>query len=106
MDIKNFNKTNINDFVKEGQNNNLDEVQQKALDNLKQEYGPQIDDLIGRFQNMSEAELITEVFKIINEKKRNGTFNPQDIDNLAKIISPLLNEEQKKKMEQLIQLIK
>ncbi len=106
MDIKNFNKTNINDFVKEGQNNNLDEEQQKALDNLKQEYGPQIDDLIGRFQNMSEAELITEVFKIINEKKRNGTFNPQDIDNLAKIISPLLNEEQKKKMEQLIQLIK
>lgn len=106
MDIKNFNKININDFVKEGQNNNLDEEQQKALDNLKQEYGSQIDDLIGRFQNMSEAELITEVFKIINEKKRNGTFNPQDIDNLAKIISPLLNEEQKKKMEQLIQLIK
>ena len=106
MNIKDFNNTDINKFVYDAKENNLDDNQQQALDELKQHYGPQIDEMIGKFQNMSEAELITEVFKIINEKKKNGTFNPNDIDNLAKMISPLLNDEQKRKMEQLIQLIK
>ena len=55
---------------------------------------------------MSEGELITEVFKIINEKKRNGTFNPDEIDQLASIIAPMLNDEQRQKMQQLIDLIK
>lgn len=106
MDIKNYNNTNVNDFVKKTQDNNLTNEEENALNDLKDKYGSQIEDLIGKFQNMNEAELITEVFKIINEKKRNGTFDPNEIDKLAEMIKPLLSEEQKKKMEQLINLIK
>ncbi len=106
MDIKNYNNTNVNDFVKKAQDNNLTNEEENALNDLKDKYGSQIEDLIGKFQNMNEAELITEVFKIINEKKRNGTFDPNEIDKLAEMIKPLLSEEQKKKMEQLINLIK
>lgn len=106
MDIKNYNNTNVNDFVKKAQDNNFTNEEENALNDLKDKYGSQIEDLIGKFQNMNEAELITEVFKIINEKKRNGTFDPNEIDKLAEMIKPLLSEEQKKKMEQLINLIK
>ena len=106
MNIKDYNKTNVNDFVKKAQDNNFSQEEKQAMDELKGQYGDQIEELIGKFQNMSEAELITEVFKIINEKKRNGTFDPNEIDKLAEMIKPLLNEKQRQKMEQLINLIK
>ncbi len=106
MDIKDYNKVNVKDFVNKVQNDNLTPKEETALNDLKEQYGSQIEDLISKFQNMSEAELITEIFKIINEKKRNGTFNPSEIDKLAEMIKPLLNEEQKQKMEELINLIK
>ncbi len=106
MNIKDYNKTNVNDFVKKAQDNNFSQEEKQAMDELKWQYGDQIEELIGKFQNMSEAELITEVFKIINEKKRNGTFDPNEIEKLAEMIKPLLNEEQRQKMEQLINLIK
>ena len=107
MDIRNFNNTNdINDFVEQVSKEQLSSEEQSKFEDLKGKYGADIDNLIDRFNGMSEGELITEVFKIINEKKRNGTFNPDEIDQLANIIAPMLNAEQRQKMQQLIDLIK
>lgn len=106
MDIKNYNNNTINDFVNKAQNNDLTAEEENALNDLKGQYGEDIDNLIDRFQNMNETELITEVFRIINQKKQNGTFDPNDIDKIASVISPLLDDEQRGKMEQLINLIK
>lgn len=103
MDIKDFQDTNINDFVNNA--GSSPEMEREAMETLKEQYGSQVEDLIGRFQNMSEPELITELFKLINEKKQNGTFNPQEIDNIANIIAPLLNDEQREKMRNLLFLI-
>ena len=106
MDIRNFNNSNnLNDFTNKVINENLSNEEKSTLDDLKGKYGDDIDNLINKFNGMSEGELITEVFKIINEKKRNGTFNPDEIDQLASIIAPMLNDEQRQKMQQLIDLI-
>ena len=106
MDIKDFKDVNLNDFVENIDNVKLDRKEQDAMETLKEQYGTQVEELINKFQNLSEPELITELFKLINQKKQNGTFNPQEIDNIAKIISPLLTDEQRDKMNNLLYLIK
>ncbi len=105
MDIKDFNDKNINDFVTKVEEGQMSQEEQDAMQSLKDQYGTQVEELINKFQNLSEPELIAELFNLINEKKRNGTFNPQEIENIANIISPLLNAEQREKMRNLLLLI-
>lgn len=104
MDIKDFQGTDIKQFIDNSVENTQSE--KEAMEALKEKYGTQVEDLINKFQTMSEPELITELFKLINEKKQNGTFNPQEIDNIANIIYPLLTPEQRDKMKNLLLLIK
>ncbi len=105
MDIKDFKDTPIDDFIKNNGNVKMSNEEQDAMQSLKERYGAQVEELIDKFQNLSEPELIAEFFNLINEKKRNGTFNSQEIQNIANIISPLLNEEQLEKMRNLLLLI-
>lgn len=105
MDIKDFKDANINDFVNKAEEGEMSREEQDAMQTLKEQYGTQVEELINKFQNLSEPELIAELFNVINEKKRNGTFNPQEIGNIANIISPLLSEEQREKMRNLLLLI-
>ena len=106
MDIKNFNNEKINDFIEKNQNFDMDDEQKQSFEDIKAKYGDDISNLIDKFHQMDESELITEIFRIINEKKQNGTFNPDDLDKIAEMIKPLLTEEQKMKMNNLIDLIK
>ena len=105
MDIRDFKDTNINEFANKIEDGTMSQEEQDAMQTLKAQYGTQVEEMIEKFQNLSEAELITELLSLINEKKRNGTFNPQEIQNIANIISPLLNEEQREKMKNLLLLI-
>lgn len=105
MDIRNFKDTDINEFANKIEDGTMSQEEQDAMQTLKEQYGTQVEEMIEKFQNLSEAELIAELFNLVNEKKRNGTFNPQEIQNIANIISPLLSEEQREKMQNLLLLI-
>ena len=105
MDIRNFKDTDINEFANKIEDGTMSQEEQEAMQTLKEQYGTQVEEMIEKFQNLSEAELITELFNLVNEKKRNGTFNPQEIQNIANIIFPLLSEEQREKMQNLLLLI-
>lgn len=106
MDIKDFNNEKLNNFAEEAVNFNFNNEQNQSFEEIKDKYGDDINNLIDKFHSMDESELITEIFRIINEKKRNGTFDPEEIDRIAEMISPLLTEEQRIKMGNLIDLIK
>ena len=55
----------------------LNHLEQKIskFEDLKGKYGADIDNLIDRFNGMSEGELITEVLKIINENHRRSRYH-------------------------------
>lgn len=60
---------------------------------------------INTYQNMSSQELQMELFKEVNKQKQNGTFSLQRIENMKQKLMPMLSEEQKQKLEQLIKML-
>ncbi len=60
--------------------------------------------IIDQLSKLSNEELITLFTEQIKLKKQNGTLG--DLEKLIKIISPMLNEEQRTRLTQIIQTIK
>lgn len=102
MDLKSFGSEKLDDFVSRAENGNLNNNENQTLDDIKAQYGDKVDELINKFSSMDETELMGEIFKIINEQKKAGTFNPEKLKSIAQNIKPLLNSEQGQKLEQLL----
>jgi len=60
--------------------------------------------IIDQLSKLSNEELITLFTEQIKLKKQNGTLG--DLEKLIKIIGPMLNEEQRTRLTQIIQTIK
>ena len=54
---------------------------------------------------MDEDQLIEEMLKLIEKKKQQGTYDKQQILELASKVAPFLNAEQRAKMEDLLKII-
>ena len=105
MDLKEYGKQDISEFIDYAQKDSLNPKDKEKLEEISGKYGEQVDDLIGRFQGMSEPDLMREIFGIINQKKRDGTFNPTEIRKLADTIRPMLNNEQQQKLDVLLGML-
>lgn len=106
MDIKDFSKT------QSGSNSqiNKDEIKSKyeqiketpEFKQVEADYGEFVQDFINNYGDMSEAELMQEMFKLIQQKKAEGTFDAQKIRDLAQVVAPMLDAEQRAKMFNLL----
>ncbi len=79
---------------------NSDEFKQ-----IEDDYGDAVRDFISRYGEMSEPELLSEMLKLIAEKKREGTFDAEKIRQLAESVAPILTPEQREKMYNLLQYL-
>ncbi len=77
-------------------------VEQEELDKVKDEYGDMVELFLTKYGDMSEEELVKEMLKIVASQKRNGTFDAQKIRMAAEKIAPMLSEEQRVKMLNLL----
>jgi len=59
-----------------------------------------------KYENKSESELINDLFKKVAQGKKDGTFNPAEIERFAAQLAPMLTKEQRAKMQQLLNQIK
>ena len=73
---------------------NLTEAQTQQLEQLKQ--------MAGAYQGKSEQELMREIGRRVSEGKRDGSFSDEKMRNIAATLSPMLDEQQKKKLGQLM----
>jgi len=105
MDLKSYGNKDINEFIDEAKKGKLSGDENQKIDYINKNYGNQLEDLINKFQNLDEMELVQEVLKIVNQKKAEGNFNPEEIVRIAQMIKPLLTPEQGKKLEFLISAI-
>ena len=55
---------------------------------------------------LSEEELYTELFKNVGEAKRKGELKGEDIDGFMRMVSPMLNDEQRAKLTELAEKIR
>lgn len=68
--------------------------------------GELLDDVVGKYRDKNEEELMSELKKAVKAAKEDGTFNEQSIENFADLVSPYLSDEQKEKLSGLISVIK
>lgn len=89
---------NFSDFVKmENSNANVhnNEVNKDQLEKM-------IDD----YSKLSENDLMKEFIKLTLEKKKNGTLNDDELENIKNTIIPFLNEDQKNNLNKLLNMVK
>lgn len=81
------------------------EITQEKLKETQDNYSDLIELFLSKYGNMSEDELIAEMLKLINQKKQEGTYNPEELKMLASRVKPFLNAEQTEKMEDLLKYL-
>ncbi|MBR4270568.1 MAG: hypothetical protein IKQ31_02710 [Clostridia bacterium] len=82
--------------------NCVEQIPQEEMDKVKDEYGNMVELFLSKYGEMSEGELIKEMLKIVTKQKRDGTFDAEKIKQAAEKIEPLLSEEQRAKMQNLM----
>ncbi len=99
MNLKDFAKTD----VKKG--TNQEKISESDLHKINEDYGDLIQEFLKRYGQMNEGEMLSELFKLIEQKKADGTFNPDEIKKVAIHIAPFLDESQKEYMNNLLKYL-
>ncbi len=109
MNIKDFsaNETKIDN---QQQNKkipkNIEEITETDdFKKVENEYGDFIQDFVSKYGQMEEQDLLTEMLKLIAEKKAEGDFDAEKIKQIANQIAPLLEPEQQEKMYNLLKYL-
>lgn len=55
--------------------------------------------LLGKYGNKSESELMNELKTVTSQQKRDGTYDGAAMREAMQRIMPMLNDEQKKKLQ-------
>lgn len=59
-----------------------------------------------RYEGKSESELMDELMKRAGEQKAAGSFSPELLDQFAQRAGAMMNDEQKKKLRQIVRRLK
>ena len=81
----------FNDYVKNGGSTsgiNTDGVDPNILN--------MVTSLANRFDGKSQNELLMAIYEEAKKGKRQGTLSNADIDNFAKMLSPMLDDKKRK----------
>lgn len=59
-----------------------------------------------KYRGKSEEELMRELKQTVQKDKASGTLTDKKMENFQKKISPMLNEQQRKKLEKIMKELK
>lgn len=61
---------------------------------------------VHKYGSMSESQLMEEMMEIANNSKAEGSLKSDDLDKFYKQVAPMLNEQQRNRLKQLIKSLK
>jgi hypothetical protein len=61
-----------------------------------------IKEKLKRYEGKSRGDIMSELTRAIEKGKRDGTLSISELENYYKMASPMLNDEQRKKMREII----
>ena len=92
----------FNDYVKNGggatSGINSDGVDPNILN--------MVTSLANRFDGKSQNELLMAIYEEAKKGKRQGTLSNADIDNFAKMLSPMLDDKKRKMLNKVVHELK
>ena len=59
-----------------------------------------------KYQGKSESEIADEIKKVAAQGKADGSLDMNQVENFAESLTPMLNREQKKKLEEIMRMLK
>ena len=65
-----------------------------------------VQDTISKYQGKSEDEMFSELMKMVDKEKKDGSFNIDTLASFARNAAPMLSSEQREKMEAIIKQLK
>lgn len=74
--------------------------------NVNNNYLELLQNLAKKYEGASESEIVSAILKEAEKGRRNGTLTDSDIDNFVNVLSPMLNANQKKQLEKIVDRIK
>ncbi len=91
----------FNDYVKNGGSTsgiNTDGVDPNILN--------MVTSLANRFDGKNQNELLMAIYEEAKKGKRQGTLSNADIDNFAKMLSPMLDDKKRKMLNKVVHELK
>lgn len=58
------------------------------------------------YKDKSETELLNDILKLAKEQKSNGALSDENLKSFSDSVSPMLNEEQRKRLETVLSMLK
>ena len=96
MDIKEFYKS---------QQNNSNNNYQNTNDTSNQNFS-EYQDVIDKYKNLSQQDLYKELFNQASELKSQGKLDQNMLNTLSSTLAPMLNDEQRELLSNLLDRIK
>ena len=62
--------------------------------------------ILKKYQNMSQSDLMSELIKEASRMKQNGSLNSDSLNVLKNTLAPMLNEQQKSMLNNILNQIK
>ena len=82
--------------------NNTQQSQSYASESVSQSDEENIREKVDYYSNMSENQLYEELFKEVVKGKQNGTLTKEGLMNFYNMVTPMLNEQQRLKLDEII----
>ena len=83
-------------FAKDNQKNKSSEQNFSTQDTSKYE------DILNKYKNMSQSDLMSNLFTEANKLKKEGKLNANTLNSLQSTLSPFLNTDQQEMLKNLI----
>ena len=103
MNLKDFSQK-YTGKIKENIEKTVKEMEADLKVENKDEYD-EVKSMYQKYNNLSQDELEQELFSMIQSQKESGTFDAQSLQNTYQMLLPMLNEEQREKLEHYMKLI-
>ncbi len=65
-----------------------------------------VDEAAAKYSGMNENELMGELMRSVASAKNSGSFDAAELDDFAAFVSPNLDEDQRKRLAELIRMVK
>lgn len=102
MDIREFYKSNQQN---EANSNQFANNQQNKNNSNKKDFS-EYEDLINKYKDLPQNELLSELIKQATNLKQQGKLDNNTLNQISSTLAPMLNEEQKNMLNSIIERLK
>lgn len=101
--------SSIKDFSKAKEEIQNKTISTEKCEEILKEHSESVNNLqetLSKYQNLSQDQLMSELFKEAGRLKQNGTLNESNLNMLKSTLSPMLSNEQNQQLNDILNKIK